>query len=110
VSGPVILTDEQLDALADRITERLRVAPAADAGLVDARQLAARLGVARSFVYQHAAELGGKRISKRGRLRFDLAEAMATFAASELEAPSPKPRRRRRTADANVGSILKVRS
>lgn len=102
------LDDDQLDDLADRIADRLRSAPRD--GLVDAQQLADHLGVARSFVYTHADELGGKRLGDRGRLRFDVATATAAFAGRQPEHPTPTRRRRPRTADGNVGSILKVRA
>ena len=98
------LADDQLDALADRIAERLQTP---NDRLVDAHQLAAHLGVARSFVYSHSDELGGKRLSTRGRLRFDVATATAAFASRERTAIAPPPRRRR--PPAHVGSILKVR-
>ncbi len=45
---------------------------------VDAATLAARLGVTRGFVYEHADDLGGVRIGDgpRPRLRFDLDRAL----------------------------------
>jgi hypothetical protein len=51
------------------------------ARMVDAATLAAELGVSRDFVYAHASELGGKRLGggPRGRLRFDLAQALARW-------------------------------
>ena len=111
------LDDDQLDALADRIAARLRTTAASDGlvGLVDAQQLATHLGVARSFVYTHADQLGGKRLggkgnSKRGgrRLRFDLAAATAAFAGNQLEQTAPTARRRKAAAN-DVGTILRVR-
>lgn len=44
-----------------------------DEPLLNATQLAARLGVARAWVYDHAAELGAVRLGAgpRARLRFD---------------------------------------
>jgi len=110
VSAATIRLDaDQLDELATLIAAKLRPQPS-PAGLVDARQLAESLNVARSWVYGHSAELGGKRLGgKRGRLRFDVAEASAAFAASsQPEQPKSAPRRRR--APAHVGSILQVRA
>jgi hypothetical protein len=109
MSAAIRLADDQLDALADRIAARLRTSPTSDSGLVDAQQLAAHLGVARSFVYTHSDDLGGKRLGGKGRLRFDLEEAVAAFASSEPERTAPAPRRRKRAVNGNVGSILKVR-
>jgi len=44
--------------------------------LVDAAAVASYLGVARSYVYEHAAELGARRLGRgpRARLRFSLTE------------------------------------
>lgn len=44
--------------------------------LVDAARVAAYLGVSRDYVYEHAGELGARRLGSgpRARLRFDLAE------------------------------------
>lgn len=64
---------EQLaDAVADRVAQRLREQP--PTRFVDAAALARVLGVKRSWVYQHAHELGAVRLGgPQGRLRFDLA-------------------------------------
>jgi hypothetical protein len=76
--------------------------------LVDASVVAAHLGVARSYVYEHAVELGARRLGDgpRARLRFSLAEVdahlnscSASRESASLE-PAPqavsRPRRRRR--------------
>lgn len=57
------------------------------AGLVDAAELARRLGVGRDYIYRHADEMGVIRVGdgKRARLRFDSDSAMAS------EDPGPKP-------------------
>lgn len=91
------LTDEQLDALADLVTERLRArAKPAQAGLVDAQTVADALGISRDTVYDHAAELGGRRIGdgERPRWRFDLDAALAAWQPS-TEPTRTTPRRRR---------------
>lgn len=105
----VRLTDEQLDALADRIAERLR---RPSGGLVDAQALAGYLSVDRSFIYTHAAELGARRLGgPGGRLRFDLAQALDAFATRDEPEPAAAPRRRQhRRPTENVGSILKARA
>jgi hypothetical protein len=104
----VNLTDAQLDALADRIAARLKAPPVESAGFVDAQQLAVYLGVARKFVYAHSDELGGRRLTPRGRIRFDLATAAAAFAARGPD-PGPAVSRRSRRASAGAGEILRVR-
>ena len=78
--GPTAtLTDEQIERIAERVTNLLRepIRPR----LVDATALATELGVSRDFVYAHATELGGARIGhgSRGRLRFDRERALAAW-------------------------------
>jgi hypothetical protein len=77
---------------------------AAVGSLVDASAVAAFLGVDRSYVYEHAAELGARRLGSgpRARLRFSLEDvnrAVSCFATRESwEARTPvvEPKRRRR--------------
>jgi hypothetical protein len=76
--------------------------------LVDAATLAAYLNVERSWVYEHADELGARRLGSgpRARLRFSIAEVdqrLTTCTRSrESRSPDPaplaalRPRRRRR--------------
>jgi hypothetical protein len=83
------LAPEQLAQLADMLADRLRgvlpdqPTPSTTTGingaLVTAQTVADALGVDRSWVYEHAREIGGQRIGsgKRGRWRFDLATALA---------------------------------
>ena len=67
------LDDAALEALARRVAAVLRNDLSAQDGLLSAAQLATRLGVERSWVYDHAEELGVVRIGEgpRPRLRFD---------------------------------------
>ncbi|HET7053877.1 MAG TPA: hypothetical protein VFI09_08185 [Solirubrobacterales bacterium] len=78
MSAGVHLSPESVEAIAVRVAELLREAPAPAAGprLVDAATVAQRFGLKRSWVYDHAAELGAVRLGDgpRGRLRFDLAK------------------------------------
>jgi hypothetical protein len=126
----ITLAPVQLELLADLIAARLRQdeVPAAAptrGGLVDVHELAALLGVSRSWVYQHAAELGAVRLGSgpRPRLRFDREAARAASVCVRsgmshedsanvdgASAPSPRPRRRRSPNGApKPGSILGVR-
>ncbi|MGH2882737.1 MAG: hypothetical protein ACRDPA_08605 [Solirubrobacteraceae bacterium] len=95
------LTDEALDALADRLADRLatRLASASRAtqktfALVDARGLAAELGVSVDYVYRHQAELGAMPLgdSPKARLKFDLDRARQALDARRRR--SYRPRRR----------------
>ncbi len=72
-----------VDAIAERVAERLRPAEASPrpAELVDARTVAQALGVSDKSVYRHAAELGAVRVGRR--LRFDIARALASWPAGE---------------------------
>lgn len=96
--------------LADLLQHRPRV------HLVDAATLAAALGVSRDFVYAHANELGGERIGNgpRGRLRFDLDNALAAYAPNPASKeppapPKPTPKRRRRKPTSGATRLLPIR-
>ena len=96
----VTLSDQQLQQLADFVADRLRSAADGQAEpvarhLVDAKTLAAKLGVSRQTVYARAEALGGERIGqpvkgegkhgKNGRKppwRFDLEVARAAMSCS----------------------------
>jgi hypothetical protein len=75
------LTQEDVDAIADATVRRLAplVAPQQSQtfALVDARELAAELGVSVDYVYAHAVELGAMRLGSgpKARIRFDLDRA-----------------------------------
>jgi hypothetical protein len=135
----VELHPDTIEAVARRVAEILRAepppetpAPALSADepryfgndggrLVDAAQLASRLGVERSWIYEHAAELGALRLGDgpRARLRFDLGRVVErlTFcppgSGSEEPADGSATRiaRPRRPARAGTGApLLPIRS
>lgn len=109
------LTPEAIEQIAQRVVELLRDGNAepkdaeSTPRLVNAAQLARRLGVTRAWVYEHAAELGAVALGDgpKARLRFDPAIAEAVLQARrrggtpEPPAPAPqgrgpgRPRRRR---------------
>lgn len=68
-----LLDDATLEALARRVAARLQTEQAAPDRLLSAAQVATRLCVQRSWVYDHAEELGVVRLGDgpRPRLRFD---------------------------------------
>lgn len=71
-----------VDAVAVRVLELLDARQAgASPGLVDPATLAEALGVSRSTVYEHAAELGAVEVGtgSRPRLRFDAEKARAAW-------------------------------
>jgi hypothetical protein len=69
----VTLDAEDIEAIAHRVAQLVSAQPSGVV-YVDARGLAERLGVERSWVYAHARELGGVRLGEgpRARLRFDI--------------------------------------
>jgi hypothetical protein len=93
------------------------------ARLVDANELARRLHISRSAVYEHAADLGAIRLGdgSNARLRFDLDEAVAAWTGrvsnEDSHNPGPSttgpiqrpPRRRRRSAARGGPELLPVK-
>jgi hypothetical protein len=94
-----------------------RVRPSSER-LLTPKQLSAKLGVSRGYVYEHSAELGAMRLGAgpRARLRFDLEDVLqriSCLSGSESIAPDPAPvaetrRGRRRRSGTNV-ELLPIR-
>ena len=107
-----VLDAASVEAVARRVVELIRGEGDSPVGhgLVDAATLAAELGVERSWVYAHRAELGAIQLGtgSKPRLRFDMAAAREVLARSgsheshEPQTPAPvsrlASRRRQRTA------------
>jgi hypothetical protein len=87
--------------------------------LDNAADLARYLNVDRSWVYEHAAELGARRLGSgpRARLRFSIAEVdqrlSACFesrgSASPDPAPQAAPRARRRQSSGTSAPLLPIK-
>jgi hypothetical protein len=119
-----MLDPASIEAIAGRVAELLR-ADSAHGRLVDATTLAEALGVDRSYVYAHAAELGAIRLGSgsKPRLRFDLEAAREAFACyaskqsrgsntsagAESAAPTAPRRRCLPNRLPEPGSVLAVR-
>jgi hypothetical protein len=78
--------------------------------LLSPAELATRLGKSRTWIYEHADELGAIRLGDgtKPRLSFDLAiarERLAALAGGHLR-PAPKPHRKRRRRSGNGGPPL----
>jgi hypothetical protein len=82
-------------------------------------ELAARLGVRRSFVYEHADELGAYRLGSgpRARLRFDFAEVLRRTSCSvsrrsrrPISAPKALTRPGRRQRMGTTVELLPIRA
>ena len=87
------LTRADIEAIADSVAQRTAelIRPRLWLGLVDAAEVAQRLGVHESWVYAHAEELGAIRLGdgQKARLRFDLERVARAIGATE-----PGPRKR----------------
>lgn len=115
------MSPEEVDALAaavaERVVERLRdeaVPPSEPTALLDARALAARLGVSVSYVYANSGKLGARRLGNgpRARLRFDLERALEAHASAPgcttPAAPQAAAKRRPRRAASSL-ELLPIR-
>ncbi|HEY5197760.1 MAG TPA: hypothetical protein VIJ51_12120 [Solirubrobacteraceae bacterium] len=83
------LSPDDVEAVARRTVELLREQRPATFALVDARELAAQLGVSIDYVYAHATQLGAIRLGngRRARIRFDLAAARDALEATRRRPP-----------------------
>lgn len=107
----------QLELLADMVAERLR-GPRLDGRLVGVREVAAFLDVEESYVYEHAVELGARRLGDgpKARLRFSLREVdervscLGSRGSKSLPAAPAKALRRRRVAGSGTNiDLLPIR-
>lgn len=115
---PVVLASESVDAIARRVIELRHVGSASPTDWVDAATLASHLGVTRGFVYEHADELGARRLGDgpKARLRFSIAiaEQSSCFVDRWSEVPAnrvakAKTRSPRRSAIGVVPDLLPIR-
>lgn len=97
---------ERLALLAGTSPMRSAETPAPGA-LVDVRTVARELGVSRDFVYSHAVELGGRKLtaSPKAPWRFDLDEARAAHAERDEPSSSEPVAARRRRARSSAGGV-----
>lgn len=88
------LSAEDVEAVARRTVELLRGDQASTFALVDARELAAMLGVSVDYVYGHSSKLGAVRLGsgRRARIRFDVDVARRALEASRRRPPG-RPRK-----------------
>jgi hypothetical protein len=121
---PADYDDDALDRLADLIVERLAVrlrglAPGETEPLVDAAEIARLHGKTRTWVYEHAGELGAVRLGSgpRPRLAFSptrvaerLKKVEEPVAAKLPETPPPRRRARRAGHTASGAPLLHVRA
>ena len=103
----VRLDTPTIEAIAHRVAELVGANQELGAGLLTATEVAARFGVSRAWVYEHAERLGVIRLGagRRARLRFD-----ARVVREQLQAaaqPDPKPARPTRWVD--EGDLIPIR-
>lgn len=96
------LHPDDIEAIARRVVEIQReqtVPQPPQPAMLNVKALAARLGVSPAFVYEHAVELGGVKLSDSPKApwRFDLARAQAAMDARTAP-PSPPQEVRSRPA------------
>jgi hypothetical protein len=107
-----------VDAIAERVVQRLRDDVPSPIEWVDAATLARHMGVTRGWVYENADRLGARRLGDgpRARLRFNIAvaEQSSCFVGRWSEAPpsrmaKPKARLPRRSATGVVPDLLPIK-
>jgi hypothetical protein len=94
-SARIKLDPQTIDAIARRVVELLERRGLQRRELVDAAELAKRLGIERSWVYSHAIELGAVKLGSgaKPRLRFDPEVAARVLQkVGEGAAADPPPR------------------
>ena len=109
------LDPQAVEAIAQRVAELLdRGEGARDRGLIDAAELARRLGMERDWVYANASELGAVRMGtgSKPRLRFDpqvAVDRMPSIGADERDSPRRPTHRRRRERRAGSAPLLPIK-
>jgi hypothetical protein len=94
IGNPMVLSAEDVEAVARRTVELLQAERPTAFKLVGARELADQLGVSVDFVYGHTTELGAVRLGsgRRARIRFDVDTARTALEASRRH-PRGRPRK-----------------
>jgi len=98
------MRDELAEAVARRVVAMLEIPQPAAVPWLTAEQVAQVLAVDRAYVYEHAAELGGRRLGDgpKARLRFRVEDLEERLPCLSSRGPQPsasaaaKPLKRRR--------------
>jgi hypothetical protein len=90
IDRTMVLSPDDVEAVARRTVELLQGEHRTTFRLVDARELAVLLGVQPSFVYAHATELGAMRLGsgRKARMRFDVDRARQALDARRRRQPN----------------------
>ena len=97
----VRLDAESIDEIARRVAELLRPGrPARQESMLTAAEVAADLGVSRTWVYENAKKLGAIRLGpgRRARLRFDRERVAEWRRPAAVAEPADRTRSSRRAA------------
>ncbi len=111
MAPPRIRLDPQtIEAIARRVVELLEKRGLQRRELVDAAELARRLGIERSWVYSHAIELGAVKLGKgaKPRLRFDPEIAAQVLRRVDGKPAADPPARSGKRASQPLGSEDRV--
>lgn len=111
MSSPRIRLDPQtIEAIARRVVELLEKRGLQRRELVDAAELARRLGIERSWVYSHAIELGAVKLGSgsKPRLRFDPEVGARVLRRAGEEPEADPPARSGKRASQPQGSKRKA--
>jgi hypothetical protein len=111
-SARIKLDPPTVEAIARRVVEILERRGLQSRELVDAAELARRLGIERSWVYSHAIELGAVKLGSgpKPRLRFDPQIAARVLRkAGEQTAADPPARSGKRADRPSAGGGSEVR-
>ena len=111
-SKRITLDAPTVEAIARRVVELLERRGSGGPVLVDAAELARRLGIERSWVYTHAIELGAVKLGggRKPRLRFDPEIAARVLRrVGEGPAADPPARSGERAARSQRGRRSEVR-
>ena len=100
-SARIKLDPQAVEAIARRVVEILERRGLQNRELVDATELARRLGIERSWVYSHAIELGAVKLGSgpKPRLRFDPQIAARVLRKAGEGATADPPARSGKRAD-----------
>ncbi|HEY7892715.1 MAG TPA: hypothetical protein VIC05_10960 [Solirubrobacteraceae bacterium] len=87
------LSPESIEAIARRVVELLEEQRLAPGGLLSVSQLAKHLKLNRSWVYEHATDLGAIRLGDgpKARLRFDLQTATEALQHHQAQQNTASP-------------------
>jgi hypothetical protein len=97
-----------VEAIAQRVAELLRAELQLTPPLLTPSQVAERFAVSRTWVYEHAAELGGVKLGSgpKARIRFDASRVSQALRHEERRRPEPSRTDHRSSGTAGASAPL----